>query len=83
MPYEHTPSDKETYYIKIRGHLDLKWQDWFDGITIKYPSNDETILMGMVEDQSALHGILVKIQNLGLTLLSVNRVEKGKEHPPR
>jgi hypothetical protein len=79
MPSEHTSSDKETYHIKIRGHLDIKWQDWFDGIMIKHLSNDETLLIGLVEDQSALHGILATIHNLGLSLLSLNRVAKGEE----
>ena len=83
MPYEHTSSEKEAYHIKIRGYLDIKWQDWFDGFTINHLIKNETLLIGMVEDQSALHGMLAKIHNLGLCLLSVNRVESRKEQPPR
>lgn len=72
----HISSEEETYNIKIRGHLDIKWQDWFDGMSIKYTSRDETLLTGKLEDQAALHGILAKIQSLGLSLLSVNQVEQ-------
>jgi hypothetical protein len=80
MKYEHTSSEKETYSIRIRGHLDLKWQDWFDGITIKYPNKGETLLIGTVKDQSALQGMLATIHNLGLCLLSVNRIESIKNN---
>lgn len=79
MRDEYTPSKMETYHIIIRGHLDLKWKDWFDGVIIKHQSNNETLLTGTVKDQSALHGILAKIHNLGLSLLSVNRIENGQE----
>jgi len=75
MRDELIPSKHDTYHIKIRGHLDLKWRDWFDGFSITHQTNDETLLIGTVEDQSALHGMLTKINNLGLSLLLVNRVE--------
>lgn len=66
---------REAYQIKVRGHLDLEWKDWFDGFIISPQANGETILVGNVEDQAALHSLLAKIRDLGLSLLSVNRTE--------
>ena len=63
------------YQIRIKGHLDDKWSAWFEGLTISLEANGETLLSGPVTDQAALHGLLKKIYNLGLTLLSVNRVD--------
>ncbi len=63
------------YQIRVEGHLDRRWSDWFDGFTITYPSDNETLLQGWVADQAALHGLLMKIRDLGLSLLSVKRVE--------
>ena len=71
--YESSP----VYQIKVKGHLDERWSDWFDGFTITYPSEDETLLRGRVVDQAALHGMLAKIRDLGLSLLSVERIEKS------
>ena len=59
------------YQIRVRGILDEQWSDWFDGFTIRQQAGHETILEGPVSDQGALHGILAKIRDLGLTLLSV------------
>jgi len=68
--------DKEgVYEIRVRGVLDEKWSDWFDGFTITPQADDETLLVGPVPDQAALHGLLAKIRDLGLPLLSVKRVE--------
>ena len=64
--------DSSTYCIHVKGRLDLKWEDWFDGFEITY-TNGDTLLQGTVPDQAALHGILTKINNLGLALISVNR----------
>jgi hypothetical protein len=64
----------EIYQIKIKGHLGAKWIDWFDGLTITLEDNGDTLLTGPVIDQAALHGILKKIRDLGMPLLSVNRV---------
>ena len=63
------------YQIRVRGNLDPQWSDWFDGLAIKPQAGGETILVGPVTDQPALHGILQKISNLGLPLLSVVRLE--------
>ena len=63
------------YQIRVKGNLDMKWSDWFDGLSIIPQTDDETLLTGPVADQSALHGLLAKIRDLGLPLLSVKRVE--------
>ena len=63
------------YQIRVRGNLDRKWSDWFDGFTITLQANDETLLVGPVADQAALHGLLAKIRDLGLPLLSVRRIK--------
>ena len=63
------------YQIRVKGNLDQKWSDWFDGLTITPQVDDETLLTGPVADQAALHGLLAKIRDLGLPLLSVKRVE--------
>jgi hypothetical protein len=63
------------YQIRVKGHLDLHWSDWFDGLTISHEIDGETTLTGPVIDQAALYGLLLKIHNLNLTLLAVNRVE--------
>lgn len=65
------------YTIRIKGVLDLTWSDWFDGLTI-ISSEDETELIGKVIDQAALHGVLTKLNDLGLTILSVTR-QKGED----
>ena len=63
------------YLIRVRGYLDQRWSDWFDGFQIAY-HGDETILTGSVVDQAALHGVLAKIRDLGLTILLVENLEK-------
>jgi hypothetical protein len=61
--------------IRIQGHLDDRWADWFVGLTITREDNGETRLTGPVVDQAALHGLLKKVRDLGLPLVSVNRIE--------
>jgi hypothetical protein len=63
------------YQILVKGLLDSEWSDFFDDLTISPQPDDETLLSGPVADQAALHGVLAKIRNLGLPLLSVKRVE--------
>jgi hypothetical protein len=63
------------YCIRVKGSLARKWSDWFDGFAITPQASDVTLLTGPVADQAALHGLLAKIRDLGLPLLSVNRVE--------
>ena len=66
------------YLIRIKGHLGHQWTDWSEGLTITQEENGETLLAGPVIDQSALHGLLKKVRDLGMPLLSVNRVEPGQ-----
>jgi hypothetical protein len=74
---------KDIYQIKIEGILDEKWSDWFDGFTLTCQCENETLLEGPVCDQGALHSLLAKIRDLGLTLLSVERLGvKEKEAKP-
>jgi len=69
--------DKQrVYQIRVKGSLDRKWSGWFDGLTIMPQAGDETLLVGPVTDQAALHGLLARIRDLGLPLLSVERKEK-------
>jgi hypothetical protein len=71
---------KEDFYcIKVKGVLDEKWADWFDGLSIQPAANDETLLTGPVADQAALYGMLAKIRDLGLTLLMVQLCEESKK----
>ena len=63
------------YQINVKGLLDSKWSDWFDGFAITPMGNGETLLTGPVADQAALHGLLNKIRDIGLPLLSVNMVD--------
>ncbi|MEN8172564.1 MAG: hypothetical protein ABFS03_06740, partial [Chloroflexota bacterium] len=66
----------EIYQIKVKGILAKKWSDWFDGFTITAQDENETIMVGTILDQGALHGVLAKIRDLGLPLISVERLEK-------
>ncbi|HLZ58774.1 MAG TPA: hypothetical protein VKR06_17680 [Ktedonosporobacter sp.] len=63
------------YQIRIKGHLDLNWQDWFAGLQIVHESSGTTLLSGHLPDQAALFGVLLKISSLGLTLLSLETKE--------
>ena len=60
--------------IRVKGHLGHRWSDWFEGLTITLEENGDTLLTGLVSDQAALHGLLKKVRDLGLPLLSVNSV---------
>ena len=63
----------EYYEIKIRGHLDPRWSDWFADLKLTHLEGDETLLSGPLHDQAALHGLLERIRDLNLTLISVTR----------
>jgi hypothetical protein len=67
------------YYIRVKGHLSPQWSDWFDGFTIINCEDGEALLSGIILDQAALYGLLNKISNLGLPLLSVNRVQSESQ----
>ena len=67
--------DPAIYQIRVRGALDAGWSDWFDGLAVCPQAGGDTLLAGPVRDQSALHGLLAKIRDLGLPLLSLQRVD--------
>ena len=64
------------YRIRVQGHLSPGWSDWFGNMTVTLEPNGDTTLVGPMVDQPALHGLLVKVRDLGLTLVSVARVEE-------
>ena len=70
--------EPEQYEICIKGHLDDKWAGWFEGLTITREDNGETLLIGPVVDQAALHGVLRKVRDLAMPLLSVSRVRPSQ-----
>ena len=79
---ETDPSQQIMYQIRIKGHLDRKWRDWFEGMSISLENNGDTLITGPVVDQSALHGLVKKVRDLGLPLISVNRMVPGQTQSP-
>ncbi len=69
----------DIYQIRVKGHLDDHWSDWFDGLTLTRHEDGTTLLSGPVADQAALFGLLIKVRDLGLPLLSVTLVEHSME----
>ena len=72
------PYEPGLYEIRIKGYLDDRWADWFDGLTITLEDNGDTLLTGAVVDQAALHGLLRKVRDLGMPLLSVIHLKPGQ-----
>ena len=70
------PGRPTIYQIRVKGHLGPHWTDWFDGLVITLEDNGETLLSGVVVDQAALHGLLRRIRDLGMPLVSVSRKEQ-------
>lgn len=77
------PAPVERYEIRVDGRLSSRWATWFDGLTLTNEAEGTTVLSGPVADQAALHGLLQKLRDLGLTLLSLTRTAPGEsvEHP--
>lgn len=76
---ESDPDQPMIYQIKLKGHLGSQWVHWFERLTITLEEDGNTLLTGVVVDQAALHGILKKIRDLGMPLLSVNSVGLGSQ----
>jgi hypothetical protein len=70
------------FQIRIKGHLRDDWTDWFGGMTITQEENGDTLLTGPVPDQAALFGLLRRVRDLGMQLISINRVDTGKQDRP-
>jgi hypothetical protein len=76
-------SQPPVYEIRIEGHLDSLWKDWFEGLTITPEEDGDTLLTGPVIDQAALHGLLKKVRDLGMPLVSIRQVQFNETHPYR
>ena len=72
------PSQPMVYQIRLKGHLSHQRAEWFEGLTITLEENGDTLLTGMVFDQAALHGILKKVRDLAIPLLSVKSVDPNQ-----
>ena len=72
------PTESMVYQIRLKGHLGGQWTDWFGDLTITLEENGDTLLTGPVVDQAALFGLLRKVRDIGIPLLSVNCVESGQ-----
>jgi hypothetical protein len=72
------PSQPVVYQIRVKGHLGHEWTDWFEGLTIMLEEDGDTLLTGPVIDQAALHGLLKKVRDLGMPLVSVSPFEHGQ-----
>jgi hypothetical protein len=76
------PDEPTVYQIRLKGHLGCQWTDWFGGLTITLEDNGETLLTGPVIDQAALFGLLRKVRDLGMPLVSVTWVKPGQAGMP-
>jgi len=70
------PSRPTVYQIRVKGHLGSQWTDWFGGLTVTLEDNGDTLLTGPIVDQAALHGLLKKVRDLGMPLVSVVSVDQ-------
>ncbi len=75
---EFDPGQPMVYQIRIKGHLGRQWTDWFEGLAITLEDDGETLLTGQVVDQAALHGLLKKVRDVGMPLLSVSPMKPGQ-----
>jgi len=76
------PNQPAVYQIRIKGYLGPKWIDWFEGLVITLEEDGNTLLTGPVIDQAALHGLLKKVRDLGMPLISVSPAESGQAGTP-
>ncbi len=75
QPIDENHNQPQCYEIRLKGHLDARWMDRFEGLTITLEKNGDTLLTGPVVDQAALHGLLKKVRDLGMPLISVRPLE--------
>lgn len=74
------PGQPIVYQIRVKSHLGSDWTDWFEGLTLTLEENGDTLLTGLVLDQAALYGLLKKVRDLGMPLVSVNPVQFNETH---
>jgi len=75
--FDEKQNQQQCYEIRLKGHLDDRWAEWFEGMTITLEEDGDTLLTGPVVDQATLHGLLKKVRDLGLPLVSVSPLEHG------
>jgi len=75
--FDKKHNQQKCYEIRLKGHLDERWSEWFEGLTITPEEDGNTLLTGLVVDQAALHGLLKKVRDLGMPLLSVCPLDPG------
>jgi hypothetical protein len=73
--------EEAQYRIRVQGTLPPQWSAWFEGLSIFHEAPDDTILVGKVADQAALYGVISRVRDLGLTLVAIERVERGADSP--
>ena len=78
--HTNKPSQSSYYEIRVQGQLDSNWSDWFNGLEVRPQEHGETLITGPIQDQAALQGILTKVFNLRLLLLSVKRIDPSTRH---
>jgi hypothetical protein len=71
----HDPNDAGWYVIRLKGHLESRWSTWFDGMSLTTQMDGTTLIEGPVADQAALHGLLQRVRDVGLPLVSISQVE--------
>ena len=80
--FDEKHNQNQCYEIRLKGHLEARWVKWFDGLAITLEEDGDTLLTGPVADQAALHGLLKRVRDLGMPLVSVNPVEHGPPTTP-
>ena len=78
MSSDTGPDQPTTYQVRIKGHLGPEWADWFGGLAITVENNGDTLLTGLVADQAALHGLLRRVRDVGMPLVSVSPMKGGE-----
>jgi hypothetical protein len=74
-------SQASHYEVRVKGHLDARWAAWFDGMSLQHEADGVTAIHGLVADQAALHGMLQRVRDVGIPLVSVTRVDDKEPHP--